>query len=81
MIRKSVAALAVICATASVHAENYSSEDLGRRTIERRAVEAVNWGMSAVNYDLMLQEMLNKTSGKVNQVIYWSRPSTGTTRL
>ena len=30
--------------------------------------------MSAVNTDLMLQEMLNKTAGKVNQVIYWSRP-------
>jgi hypothetical protein len=30
------------------------------------AVEAVIWGMPAVNYDLMLQEMLNKTDGKVN---------------
>ncbi len=51
-----------------------SSEDLTLRTIERRAIEAVNWGMAAVNYDLMLQEMLNKTPGKVNQVVYWSRP-------
>ena len=32
------------------------------------------WGMPAVNYDLMLQEMLTKTAGKVNQVIYWGRP-------
>jgi hypothetical protein len=47
---------------------------LGERTIQRRAVEAVIWGMPAVNYDLMLQEMLTKTSGKVNQVIYWGRP-------
>jgi hypothetical protein len=30
--------------------------------------------MPAVNYDLMLQEMLTKTAGKVNQVIYWGRP-------
>ena len=36
--------------------------------------------MPAVNYDLMLQEMLTKTPGKVNQVIYWSRRSTGRTR-
>lgn len=43
-------------------------------TVHRRAIEAVNRGMSAVNTDLMLQEMLNKTSGKVNQVVYWSRP-------
>ena len=30
--------------------------------------------MPVVNYDLMLQEMLTKTAGKVNQVIYWGRP-------
>ena len=67
-------ALAIVFATASAHAQTFSAEDLARRSIERRAVEAVNWGMSAVNYDLMLQEMLNKTEGKVNQVVYWSRP-------
>src|SRR5215471_18705770 len=48
--------------------------DLARRNIERRAVEAVIWGMAAVNTELMLQEMLTKTSGKVNQVVYWGRP-------
>ena len=42
--------------------------------IQRRAVEAVIWGMPAVNYDLMLQEVLNKTSAKVNEVVYWGRP-------
>jgi hypothetical protein len=34
----------------------------------------VIWGMPIVNYDLMLQEMLTKTPGKVNQVIYWGKP-------
>jgi hypothetical protein len=48
--------------------------ELARRHFERRAVEAVIWGMAAVNADLMLQEMLTKTAGKVNQVIYWGRP-------
>jgi hypothetical protein len=42
--------------------------------VRSRAVEAVIWGMPAVNYDLMLQEMLTKTNGKVGQVIYWGRP-------
>jgi hypothetical protein len=55
-------------------AQGSALDDLARRTIDRRATEAVIWGMPAVNYDLMLQEMLGKTSGKVNQVIYWSRP-------
>lgn len=49
-------------------------DQLTRRTIERRAVEAVIWGMPAVNYDLMRQEMLTKTPGKVNQLIYWGAP-------
>ena len=31
--------------------------------------------MPAVNYDLMLQEMINKSDGKVNQVVYWGRTS------
>ena len=55
----------------SVQAQQLSPDDIARRTIERRAVEAVNWGMPAVNYDLMLQEMLGKTG---DQVVYWSRP-------
>lgn len=48
--------------------------ELERRMIERRAAQVVVWGMPAVNYDLMLEEMLQKTAGKVNQVIYWGRP-------
>lgn len=54
--------------------QSFSSEELARRHVHRRAVEAVIWGMPAVNADLMLQEMLTKTRGKVNQVIYWGRP-------
>ena len=58
----------------SAHAQSLSAEDMNRRNVERRAFEAVVWGMPVVNYDLMLQEMLSKTNGKVNQVIYWGRP-------
>src|SRR6476661_9329271 len=61
-------------ASTSAQAQNFSADDLARRTIERRAVEADVWGMPAVNYDLMLQEMLTKTAGKENQMIYWGRP-------
>jgi hypothetical protein len=68
------ATIALTCAAFSAHAQSLSPEDLNRRSIERRAVEAVIWGMPAVNTDLMLQEMLTKTSSKVNQVIYWGRP-------
>lgn len=52
----------------------FSPDELRERAVGRRAVEAAIWGMPAINTDLMLQEMLNKTAGKVNQVIYWGRP-------
>ena len=55
-------------------AQTPTPDQLAQRNIERRAVEAAIWGMPAVNYDLMLQEMLTKTAGKVNQMIYWGRP-------
>jgi len=51
-----------------------SSGDVQNNLLHARAVQAVIWGMPAVNYDLMLQEMLTKTTGKVGQVIYWGRP-------
>ncbi|MBX9823867.1 MAG: DUF1254 domain-containing protein [Xanthobacteraceae bacterium] len=49
-----------------------SADDLARRAVERRAVEAINWGMSAVNFDLLCQSMV-KVGGGPNQVVYWSR--------
>ena len=36
-------------------------------------MEAMIWGMPAVNADLMLQEMLTKT--KQNDMLFWSRPA------
>jgi hypothetical protein len=51
----------------------FSSAELAQRTLHRRAVEAVIWGMPAVNYDLMYQAMVRKTKGAFNQIVYWSR--------
>src|SRR5262249_9451175 len=61
--------------TTSSSTAKLSVDDLNRRNIEGRAVEAVIWGMSAVNTDLMRQEMFRKTSGKENEILYWSRPA------
>jgi hypothetical protein len=55
-------------------APSFSAAQLAERTLHRRAVEAVIWGRPAGNYDLMLQEMPTKTTGKIGQVIYWGRP-------
>ena len=60
----------------SAHAQKFSAEELKRRTIERRAVEAAIWGIPAVNTDLMFQALTRDAKGAVNQIVYWSKPLT-----
>jgi hypothetical protein len=57
----------------SAYAQEFSAEELTDRAIHRRAVEAVIWGMPAVNYERMLQAA-SDNGAKLNQVVYWSRP-------
>ena len=52
----------------------FRPSNLMEQVVYNRAFQSVIWGMPAVNYDLMLQEMLTKTSAKQNEVVYWSRP-------
>jgi hypothetical protein len=61
--------------TASVPAQNYSAEDLARRTIERRAVEAAIWGMPLVSVDTMRQAYFRDAGAKYNDILYWSKAS------
>src|SRR6202035_150506 len=70
-MRATIAALALSFLSATAIAQAASPDD---RLARGRAVEAVIWGLPVVNYDLMLQGMLTKTQGKVNQVIYWDKP-------
>lgn len=51
----------------------FSSAELVKRTVHRRAVEAVIWGMPAVNAELMFGAMKDARAD-FNQVVYWSRP-------
>jgi hypothetical protein len=49
------------------------TSELVQRMAHRRAVEAVIWGMPAVNTDLMFQAMARAVRGDWNQIVYWSR--------
>jgi hypothetical protein len=51
--------------------------ELAERALERRAVEAIIWGMPAVNFDLMYQAMIRdaKAGAGSNKVVYWSKLS------
>ncbi len=72
MKKMAFSAFALIWATLSLHAQTPSSNEFAQRAIERRAIEAMNWGMPAVNYDLMFQAMV-RAGGTMNQIVYWSR--------
>jgi len=71
-MRAVIGALALISIAATAQAQ-ISADDLSRRLIDRRAFQAVVWGMPAANYQLMYQEMVDKVKGGHNQVLYWSR--------
>jgi hypothetical protein len=75
MNRAILAALSFVCAALLVHAQDFSSEELSRRAVERRAVEAVIWGTPAVNFDRMYQAMVRdaKAGEGSNKIVFWSR--------
>jgi hypothetical protein len=62
--------------TSVAQAADTTADEASKKLIGARAVEAVIWGMPAVNYDLMRQEVF-RIGGKENQVVYWSRPLDG----
>jgi hypothetical protein len=71
-----VAAAAILFVTSVAQAADTTADEASKKLIGARAVEAVIWGMPAVNYDLMRQEVF-RIGGKENQVVYWSRPLDG----
>jgi len=71
MAKQSAAASA--STAASTATARFTSPDLGERALHRRAVEAAIWGMPAVNYLLMYEEMVRKVNGGFNQILHWSR--------
>jgi hypothetical protein len=58
-----------------IGATSFTPEQLAERTLHNRAVEAVIWGMPAVNAQLMF-DAVKQTGSDFNQIVYWSRPLT-----
>ena len=75
MNRLVFAALALAGLAMPASGQGYSPEELARRTVERRAVEAAIWGMALVNVDAMRQAYF-RAGAKYNDVIFWSNPNT-----
>ena len=60
-------------APGAVTSAQLTPDQLIRNAIHRRAIEAIVWGMPAVNTDLMYQAMVREVKGAWNQIVYWSR--------
>ncbi|MCM3906030.1 MAG: DUF1254 domain-containing protein [Pyrinomonadaceae bacterium] len=76
--RQSFPAAALLCALAftNAHAQKFSSAELNSRMVERRAVDAVIWGMPIVNFDSLRQAYFRDGKAKFGDVIWWPKGST-----
>jgi len=72
-------ALAAIFAPADAQQTNlpmFSTEELARRTLERRAVDAAIWGMPMVSLDALRQAYYRDGKAKNGDIIWWPKGST-----
>jgi hypothetical protein len=72
-MRRSLVIAMLLVTVSSLAVADTSPDALVRRWQERRAVEAVIWGMPAINTELMVDQMM-KAGGKPGQIIYWGKP-------
>ena len=76
MITKRIATFVVTLATLAVLALNVSAHDLPlreQRVLERRAVDAVIWGMPIVSLDAMRQAYFRDGKAKYGDIIWWPK--------
>jgi hypothetical protein len=74
MGRVVAATLVLFWAIQGVGAQTYSPDELARRTVERRAVEAAIWGMPLVSVEAMRQAFF-QAGAKYGDVLYFSKPA------
>ena len=66
---------AILCALilTNAHAQKFSSAELQRRTIERRAVEAVIWGLPLVGEYTVKQAAFRDGKANYNDIVWWPK--------
>ena len=65
--------LGALAITSALAADSLSSEELAKRTIQRRAVEAAIWGQPIVNFDAMRQAYFRDAKANYNDLIWWPK--------
>ena len=57
-------------------AKTFTPEELKTRTLERRAVDAVIWGVPIVSLDMMRQAYFRDGKAQYNDIIWWPKGAT-----
>jgi hypothetical protein len=57
----------------NAHAQKFSSAELNRRTVERRAVDAVIWGLPLVSQDMVKQAAFRDGKASYNDIVWWPK--------
>jgi hypothetical protein len=60
-------------APAPAQAPHFTSQELASRTVYRRAVDAVIWGVPAVNLDMMRQAYFRDAKASYNDIVWWPK--------
>ena len=65
----------LLCAVVitNAHAQESTAAELQRRLVERRAVDAVIWGMPIVSMDAMRQAYFRDGKAKYGDIIWWPK--------
>ena len=70
--------IGLVALTQSATAQNakpFTSKELESRTVYRRAVDAVIWGVPAVNLDMMRQAYFRDAKASYNDIVWWPNAS------
>ena len=84
MTGKLIAFVVALLVATEICAQKKTSDDLNKRTLERRAIEAVIWGKPAVNFERVLQAYYSPKKLGTGQFYLWqsrtnlAKPSTAT---
>ena len=74
-VMSAAALLAAASWPALAQSQNFTPEELARRTVERRAVEAAIWGMPMVTTYAMRESFFRDAGAKYGDVVYFSKPA------
>lgn len=72
-----LAMIAGLLAAQSAMAEDMTSNEMDRQTIERRAVDAFIWGLPLVSEDTVKQAAFHEGKATYNDIVWWQKAAAG----